>query len=736
MLATVDIEALYEARHADPFAVLGPHRLQSGERVLRVFLPGAAQLEAIETGDVADGHAVASSAARRQTLSPRHVEGFFEGPLPKTWAGYRLAVRWSSGDSAEFEDPYRFGTSLADEDAWLLAEGTHERPYEILGATPCLHEGVAGTRFVLWAPNAARVSVVGDFNAWDARRHPMRLRHGGGLWDLFLPAVEAGALYKYEIRTHSGSVLALKADPYARASEYRPATASCVAALPPSVSSEPERARINAVSAPISIYEVHVGSWRRRGDADTPFLDWDDLADSLIPYVKDLGFTHLELLPVTEHPFDGSWGYQPTGMYAPSARQGDPQGLRRFIVRCHAEGLGVWLDWVPAHFPTDPHGLARFDGTALYEHADPREGYHPDWNTLIYNYGRREVCTFLAGSALYWLERFGADGLRVDAVASMLYRDYSRAPGEWIPNVEGGRENLEAIAFLRRLNTVISRHRPDAAMIAEESTAFPDVTRPASAGGLGFRYKWNLGWMNDTLRYMARDPVHRRHHHDEITFGLWYAFSEQFVLPISHDEVVHGKGSLLGRMPGDRWQRFANLRAYLGFMFAHPGKKLLFMGCEFAQEREWNHETSLDWHLLEDPAHRGVQALVRDLNRLYRSRVALHELDTEPAGFEWLEANDAERSVFAFVRRARDPSRSLLVVSHFTPLVREGYRLGVPDAGTYHERLNTDSTYYGGSNVGAPEGAYATEPVPSHGYPQSIVLRLPPLATVFLERSA
>jgi 1,4-alpha-glucan branching enzyme len=495
------------------------------------------------------------------------------------------------------------------------------------------------------------------------------------------------------------------------------------------------RERANGLAAPMSIYEVHLGSWRRHADGNR-FLSWDELADTLIPYAKDLAFTHLELLPVGEHPFDGSWGYQPVGLYAPTARFGEAAGFRRFVDRCHAEGLGLLLDWVPAHFPSDAHGLARFDGTALYEYADPREGFHQDWNTLIYNFGRTEVRNFLVANALFWVERYDVDGLRVDAVASMLYRDYSRKEGEWLPNAHGGRENLEAIAFLKRMNEVVGVERPQAVTLAEESTAFPAVSRPTYGGGLGFHYKWNMGWMHDTLQYMARDPIHRRHHHGEITFSLVYAFNENFVLPLSHDEVVHGKGSLLGKMPGDRWQKFANLRAFYGFMFGHPGKKLLFMGGEFAQEREWNHDQGLDWPLLDAPEHRGMQQLLRDLNRLYRETPALHERDFTPEGFEWIVHDDAEHSALAFLRRGAAADRLVLVACNFTPEVQRGYRLGVPQAGVWRERLNTDSQHYGGSNVGAPFGEITAEPRPWHGRAQSIALDLPPLATVFYEWTA
>jgi 1,4-alpha-glucan branching enzyme len=513
--------------------------------------------------------------------------------------------------------------------------------------------------------------------------------------------------------------------------------------LPSVAPASAARKQANALDAPMSIYEVHLGSWRRKPEEGERFLNWDELADTLVPYARDMGFTHLELLPVSEHPFDGSWGYQPVSLFAPTARFGVPDdetagrglgaGFRRFVDRCHAEGLGVLLDWVPAHFPSDAHGVAGFDGTHLYEYADPREGFHQDWNTLIYNFGRTEVCNFLVANALFWLERYNVDGLRVDAVASMLYRDYSRKAGEWVPNAQGGRENLEAIGFLRRMNEVVGVERPQAVTLAEESTAFPSVSRPTFAGGLGFHYKWNMGWMHDTLAYMARDPIHRKYHHNEMTFGLVYAFNENFVLPISHDEVVHGKGSLLNKMPGDRWQKFANLRAYLGFMFGHPGKKLLFMGCEFAQEREWNHDRSLDWHLLGDSAHEGVQRLVHDLNHLYRDTPALYQRDFDGSGFEWISHDDADRSVLSFMRRGADGSSVIVVLCNFTPTVQRGYRVGVPNAGVYRERINTDSSHYGGGNVGAPFGEFTARSFGSHGKACSIELDLPPLATVILE---
>jgi 1,4-alpha-glucan branching enzyme len=565
----------------------------------------------------------------------------------------------------------------------------------------------------------------------------MRKRIEAGVWELFLPNVGAGAVYKFEIVGPNGDRQPLKSDPFAFSLEAPPSTASRVV----------DRARhdwhdagwmdrrkaLQDRSQPISIYEVHAGSWRR--GEDDRFFSYDRLADELIPYVKDLGFTHIELLPVSEHPFSGSWGYQPVGLFAPTARFGSPEGFARFVDRCHAAEIGVLIDWVPAHFPSDPHGLARFDGTALYEHEDPRLGFHRDWNTLIYNFGRREVANFLTANALFWLDRYHIDGLRVDAVASMLYLDYSRPSGEWLPNVYGGRENLEAVAFLKTLNSLAHDEHLGVAMVAEESTAWPQVSRPVDQGGLGFGFKWNMGWMHDTLAYMARDPVHRRHHHNELTFGLAYGFSENFILPLSHDEVVHGKGSLLGRMPGDRWQKFANLRAYFAFMWTHPGKKLLFMGGEFAQEKEWNHDHSLDWHLLANADHRGMQDLIRDLNRLYRGVPALHALDCEPAGFEWIDGGDAAQSVLAYLRRDGSGVRQVVVVCNFTPMVRHGYRVGVPEGGRWAERLNTDSERYGGSNVGNAGGADALGR-PHHGRPFSIEIKLPPLATPVFEHVA
>jgi 1,4-alpha-glucan branching enzyme len=711
-----DIVAICAGRHGDPFSVLGPHDLS-----VRAFLPGASAVQVV----------VGSGLWPLELVD---AAGFFEGPVTpaQPLLHYQLRARWADGHETLIEDPYRFGPVLGEMDVWLLAEGSHLRPYEVMGATPCAVDGLAGTAFAVWAPNASRVSVVGDFNFWDGRRHPMRLRRECGVWELFLPGVGVGERYKFELLDRHGGLLPQKADPYARQSELRPATASVVAQMPPLAPPSPARQAANALDAPMSIYEVHLASWRRKPEEGNRWLSWDELADELVPYAADMGFTHLELLPVSEHPFDGSWGYQTLGLFSPTARFGEAAGLRRFVDRAHAAGLGVLLDWVPAHFPTDAHGLAQFDGTHLYEYADPREGFHNDWNTLIYNFGRTEVRNFLVASALYWLERYNIDGLRVDAVASMLYRDYSRKAGEWIPNLHGGRENLEAIAFLKRANEVIGGERPQAVTLAEESTAFPAVSRPTFAGGLGFHYKWNMGWMHDSLHYMQRDPIHRRYHHSEMTFGLVYAFNENFVLPLSHDEVVHGKGSLLAKMPGDAWQQFANLRAYYGFMWGHPGKKLMFMGCEFAQGREWNHDSSLDWHQLQDPQHAGVQSLVRDLNHLYATSPALFTQDFSAEGFEWIDHNDAERSVLSFVRKGRG-GELMLVVCNFAPVVHHGFRLGVPRSGQWVERLNTDSAYYGGSNVGTPLGAAQAEAVAIHGRAQSLILTLPPLATLFFE---
>ncbi len=719
------IDAIVAGAHGDPFAVLGPHGGDGKPLSLRVFWPGADSVEMI---DSADGSTVA-------VLDRLHPDGFFAGLVDgrDTPFAYRLRVS-RGGDTWEAEDPYRFPMILGEMDVYLIGEGSHRRLFEHLGAHPKTVDGVDGVAFAVWAPNASRVSVVGDFNQWDGRRHPMRKRVEAGVWELFVPGVAKGMIYKFELLAADGRLLPLKADPFGFYHEQPPATGSRVHGLPHYTWADHEwmagRKTRQALDAPMAVYEVHLGSWRRKA-GDAP-LTYDELGDELIAYVRDMGFTHIECLPVSEHPFSGSWGYQPIGLFAPTSRFGSPEDFAHFVDKAHAAGIGVIIDWVPAHFPTDVHGLARFDGTALYEHEDPRLGFHRDWNTLIYNFGRTEVRNILISNALFWLDYFHIDGLRVDAVASMLYLDYSRNPGEWIPNVHGGRENLEAVAFIREMNTRVFGDYPGATTIAEESTAWPAVSRPVDTGGLGFGYKWNMGWMHDTLDYMSHEPIHRKYHHHEMTFGIHYGFTENFVLPLSHDEVVHGKGSLFGRMSGDRWQKFANLRAYFAFMWTHPGKKLLFMGGEFAQEAEWNHDRSLDWYILEYEDHLGVQSLVRDLNRLYRETPALHVKDSDRSGFDWLDWQDADDSIFAYVRYGNDGDPPVVVVSNMTPVVRESYRLGVPREGWWRERLNTDAAAYGGSNVGNA-GGVGSEPVEAHGHPASIVLRLPPLATVVFE---
>ncbi len=714
------IEAIVAGRHGDAFAVLGVHDTATG-LVLRAWVPGAESLTALDR----------EGGAPFAELSRLHAGGFFEGPVAAR-RPYRLQAR-RGPDAWLVDDPYGFGPVLGPLDDWLFGEGRHAQLFDKLGAHAMRHEGVDGVHFAVWAPNASRVSVVGDFNGWDGRRHAMRKRVDNGVWEIFLPGVGEGALYKYEVLGPAGELLPLKADPLGFGAELRPSTASQVretsgfdwtdsAWMAARRERDPRR-------QPMTIYELHAGSWQRGEDGR--WLTWSELADRLVPYVRDLGFTHVELLPVTEHPLDASWGYQPIGLFAPTARHGEPADFARFVDRCHAAGIGVILDWVPAHFPEDPHGLARFDGTALYEHADPRQGHHPDWKTAIFNYGRREVANYLTASALFWLERYHVDGLRVDAVASMLYLDYSRPAGEWIPNEQGGRENLAAIAFLRRLNETVYRLHPGVLMIAEESTSWPGVSHPTSSGGLGFGFKWNMGWMNDSLAYLREDPVHRRWHHDKLTFGLLYAFTENFVLPLSHDEVVHGKGSLLARVPGDAWQKFAGLRAHLAAMWAYPGKKLLFMGQEFAQGREWNHDAALDWWQLDIPGHRGMQSLVRDLNRLHRAVGALHERDCEGEGFRWIVVDDRDHSVFAWIREGAPGTSPVAAIANFTPVPRTGYRVGLPCAGRWREILNTDAAEYGGSGCGNG-GAVATERIPSHGQAQSAAITVPPLGTLWL----
>ena len=718
------VVALVEGRHGDPFSILGDHRVE-GERVIRAFTPGARGIDVVARED----------GSRIGTLEMAHPAGLFAGPVGAA-GPYRLRIRWPDAVQ-EIEDPYSFGLLLGDLDLHLVGQGTHYQLSRCLGAQAMSCEGVAGVRFAVWAPNARRVSVVGDFNSWDGRRLPMRLRGSAGIWELFVPGIGPGARYKYEIVGPGGNVLPQKADPVARAAEAAPATASIVARSEPFPWTDGDwtagRARRQALDAPISVYEVHPGSWLKLLEEGGRSLDWREMVDRLVPYVAALGFTHVEFMPIMEHPFGGSWGYQTLGLFAPTGRYGSPEDFAYFVDRCHASGIGVILDWVPAHFPTDAWGLAQFDGTPLYEHADPREGFHQDWNTLIFNLGRNEVKGFIIASAMEWIERYHVDALRVDAVASMLYRDYSRKSGEWVPNKYGGRENLESVEFFRHLNSIVHQREPGVLVIAEESTAWPGVTAPVEQGGLGFDMKWNMGWMHDTLQYMEKEPIYRRYDHHLMTFGMVYAYSEHFMLPLSHDEVVHGKGSMIRKMPGDDWQKFANLRAYYGFMWAFPGKKLLFMGDEFGQWREWNHDASLDWDLLDHPRHSGLQRLIGDLNRLYAAEPALHATDSEPEGFRWAGPDDAENSVYAFFRQVPHGGERLLVLSNMTPVPRTDYRVSVPDAGYWREVLNTDAGGYGGGNLGNG-GGVATEDSGEGG--ASLRLTLPPLATVVLKGPA
>jgi 1,4-alpha-glucan branching enzyme len=713
-----DLIRIIEARHHDPFAALGRHPKGRGI-VVRAFIPHAMEVSIAEHG-----------------LAMERIPGtdLFE------WHGDAVAVPehhrliWRDSEHHEHiaHDPYTYPPQVSDVDLHLFGEGKHRQAYAFLGAHEHEVGGVAGVLFAVWAPNAERVSVVGDFNRWDGRRHPMRVRPGSGIWELFIPDLGPGHLYKFELRNRHTAQVFVKTDPYGQQFEMRPKTAAFVVAKPTYAWQDAEwmhrRAHADWQRSPMSVYEVHLGSWQRGVEGE--FLDYRELAQKLVDYVKYMGFTHIELLPVTEHPFDLSWGYQATGYFAPTSRFGTPDDFRHLVDYCHRNNIGVILDWVPAHFPKDAHALARFDGTPLYEHEDPRKGEHLDWSTLIFNYGRNEVRTFLLSSALYWLKELHVDGLRVDAVASMLYLDYSRS--EWIPNQYGGRENLEAISFMREFNAVTHAECPGVLIIAEESTAWPQVTRPTYIGGLGFDIKWNMGWMNDTLRYISDDPVHRRYHHDLLTFSMLYAFTENFMLPFSHDEVVHGKGSMLNKMPGDEWQRFANLRALYTYLFMHPGKKLLFMGTEFGQGLEWNSAGVLDWYVLQFPLHQGMQTLVRDLNRLYRSLPALHTYEFEWQGFEWIDCHDSSQSILSFVRKAGDDF--VVVLVNFTPVPRHAYRIGVPQGGRYQEILNSDSSFYAGSNVGNGDREMVAEEVPWMGRPYSIAIEVPPLAGIVLAR--
>ena len=721
-LSAAEVEALVSGRYRDVFSVLGMHAHPSKSLLtLRAYLPGALKVELMDR----------NSGKQVSGLVQITDSGLFEGTAGRRRKPFDYFFRVQYPEVVlEIEDPYRFPSLLKDEDLYWFAEGTHEGLANWMGATAAVNQGVEGVQFVVWAPSASRVALVGDFNCWNGSQHGMRHHAAAGLWEIFIPGLEDGNTYKYQIQDQSGACLPLKADPYARSMQLRPQTASVVATDLSFEWSDDQwmqtGARADQYQGPVTIYELQAGSWRRKANGD--FLSYRELASELIPYVLDLGFTHIQLMPISEYPFDGSWGYQPIGLFAPSSRFGSPSDFKYFVDQCHQHNIGVLLDWVPGHFPTDDHGLGRFDGTCLYEHEDVRKGFHPDWNTLIYNYGRGEVVSFLISNALFWMEQFHIDGLRVDAVASMLYLDYSRKAGEWVPNEEGGRENLEAIALLRQVNSRVYSNYPQAMMVAEESTAWPGVSKPVSEEGLGFGFKWNMGWMNDTLSYMGRDPVHRKFHHGEMTFGLAYGFSENFILPLSHDEVVHGKGSLLQRMPGDPWQKFANLRAYFGFMWTHPGKKLLFMGGEFAQEREWNHDQSLDWHCLEDSAHKNVQSLIRDLNQIYREIPALHALDCDPSGFEWIDHDNSDQSILTYLRRNQDSADLVLVVVNLTPSLYSYYQIGVPVGGFFKEVLNTDSEIYGGSNAGN-YGGVNTQAVAYGGYPHSLSITIPPLAT-------
>jgi 1,4-alpha-glucan branching enzyme len=720
------IDAICGAYHGDPFAVLGMH--QAGEQlVVRVFRPDAKSVTVQDAGDT----------SRSFPAVRIHDDGLFEAVLDGAEERFRYTVQLTGHGGSEWteRDPYSFGILLGPLDLHLFSEGQHWELYDKLGAHLCEIDGVRGTSFHVWAPNAQRVSVVGDFNGWDGRRHVMRKLLGCGVWEIFLPGVLEGAHYKFEVKQSHGAVVA-KSDPFAFYGQHGVKTASMVFDLDRYQWADDEwmtaRGKKEWHREPISIYEVHLGSWRRKADEGGRALSYRELADELLDYVIYMGYTHVELLPVAEHPFDGSWGYQVTGFFAPTSRFGNPDEFRYFVDRAHQKGVGVILDWVPGHFPKDMHGLAEFDGTDLYEHADPRKGEHMDWGTLIPNYGRNEVRNFFIANALFWLAEYHIDGLRVDAVASMLYLDYSRKAGEWVPNEHGGRENLEAIYFLKRFNEVCYERHPGIMTIAEESTAWPGVSRPTYLGGLGFGLKWNMGWMHDFLNYMSMDPVHRRFHQGEITFSLVYAFHEHFVLVLSHDEVVHGKGSLITKMPGDVWQRFANLRMFYAWMYAHPGKKLLFMGCEFGQWREWNHDSSLDWHLCDLPEHDGLKRFVQHLNWLYRNEPALYDQDDTYEGFEWIDFHDSDNSVVAFIRKSRSGDNIAFVINA-TPIPREAYRIGVNGEGWYEEVLNSDAQTYGGSNVGNYGGQHA-EAQPWQGKSHSLLLTLPPLAVVGFKR--
>ena len=728
LLAPEDLYPLLECRHCDPHRILGVRKEESGRTVARVFYPGAASV------------ALSFISGEKLPLTKVHADGLFEADslkqMPSAPRDYMIDITLADGSTRHVSDPYAFSPTLGELDLYLFGQGEHFKAYKVFGAHPREVDGIQGTTFAVWAPNAQRVSVVGDFNSWDGRRHLMRRLGASGVWEIFIPEVGEGTHYKFEIRGPHGDVF-LKTDPFGFFAQHDLRTACLVTDLRRYHWTDRDwmerRAARNAYEEPMSVYEVHLGSWRRRPEEQDRPLSYLELSKELVDYVKEMGFTHVELLPVMEHPFDGSWGYQVVNFYAPSSRFGSPDEFRHLVDALHQAGIGVILDWVPGHFPKDAHGLARFDGTALYEHEDPRLGEHRDWGTLIFNYGRNEVRNFLIANALFWLDEYHIDGLRVDAVASMLYLDYSRNAGEWIPNRFGGRENLEAIEFLKRFNTACYSLYPGIMTIAEESTAWPGVSKPVYDGGLGFGFKWNMGWMNDSLRYIARPPIHRKHHQGEITFSMLYAYHEHFVLVLSHDEVVHGKGSLLNKMPDDDWQKAANLRMFLSWMWTHPGKKLLFQGCEIGQWHEWDHSRSIDWHLLEHQPHAGIQKLVGRLNAIYRNESALSILDDRPEGFEWVDFHDAENTVWSFLRKAPPGGgRDLLVVVNATPVVRHGYRLGIPLAGTYSQLLNSDSLEFGGSGC-VPNTNIESIEVAAHGRQRSIELTLPPLAVLILK---
>jgi 1,4-alpha-glucan branching enzyme len=714
-----ELELILNAEHSDPFHILGAHIVQVEEKpaiAIRAYLPGAKEVWVLRESEVIPAQLI-------------HADGFFEAVFPNEAQAfrYRLRANYGDGNEVEFEDPYRFPSTLSEFDLYLLGEGTHHKSYEKLGAHLTEVEGVPGVAFAVWAPNAQRVSVVGNFNNWNGRRHPMRVRGGSGIWELFIPGLVEGEVYKYEIKGHNDYV-GLKADPFAFFAELRPNNASVVRDINNYTWHDQAwmeaRSQRQSLKSPLAIYEVHLGSWRR-GDGNR-MLSYRELAEQLVDYVREMGFTHIELLPVMEYPLDESWGYQTVGYFAPTSRHGTPQDFMYFVDYCHQHGIGVILDWVPAHFPSDAHGLAYFDGTHLYEHDDPRLREHPDWGTRIFNYGRSEVRNFLLNSALFWLEKYHADGLRVDAVASMLYLDYSRKPGQWIPNRYGGNENLEAIDLIKRFNELAHQEHPGVLTIAEESTAWPAVSRPTHLGGLGFSLKWNMGWMHDILVYFSKEAIHRKYHHHNLTFSLLYAFTENFVLVLSHDEVVHGKRALLAKMPGDVWQQFANLRSLYAFQMTHPGKKMLFMGGEIGQWNEWNSQQSLDWNLLDYIPHQQVRRLVADLNHLYQAEPSLYEVDFEWQGFEWIDFHDTDNSVVAYQRRARDPNNHVVVVCNFTPVPRERYHIGVPASCFYREVLNTDAAQYGGSGTTNSPGRQAT-PMPWQNQPCHIDVTLPPL---------